>query len=114
MEEIVFWIREVGASLAYVMSIIFGLIGLVGLYRFPDAWSRLQTSSITSTTSILSMLLGTLIMSPNWEMAFRILIILGFFMISSPTGSHIIARFLWQKNIPHWKPEEGLKPGDNE
>lgn len=105
MESVLFWAREITASAFFLLSIVFGLGGVIGLHRFPDAWSRLQGGSLVSTTSIFSLMIGALALSPNWEMASRILIILGFFMISSPTGSHIIARVLWERGIPHWKPE---------
>jgi multicomponent Na+:H+ antiporter subunit G len=37
-------------------------------------------------------------------MAARIIIIGFFFLVSSPTGSHIVARFAWNSDIMPWKP----------
>lgn len=106
MNDILFWTREILSCLFFSLFLVFGITGLIGLFRFPDAWSRLQASSVTSTTSVFSLLMAVLIIAPSWAMASRILIILAFFMISSPTGSHIIARFLWVSGIPHWMPKE--------
>ncbi len=106
MNPILFWAREVLALLFFLFFLVFGLSGLLGLFRFPDPWSRLQASSVTSTTSVFSLLTALLLIAPSWAMASRILIIMAFFMISSPTGSHIIARFLWFSGLPHWMPEE--------
>lgn len=100
------WVREILALVGLSLSVLFGLLGLIGLYRFPDAWSRLQASSLASATSVFSLFLGCLALAPSPAMASRILIITGFFLVSSPTGSHIVARFLWESGIPHWKPQE--------
>jgi len=97
-------IRMTIAFLTFGSAVIFGIAGIVGLFRFPDPYSRLQAGSLCGTTAVFSTFLGALALSPNWAMAARIIIIGFFFLVSSPTGSHIVARFAWNSDIMPWKP----------
>jgi len=89
-------IREVFALIAFIVAIIFGIGGLVGLFRFSDPYSRMQSGGLCGTTAIFSIFIGSLLLSPSFAMALRIGIIMVFFLISAPTGSYIVARFIWQ------------------
>ena len=99
-------VRDVLATAAFGTAMVFGAAGGLGLFRFPDAWSRLQASSLAGTTSVFSLMLGALLSSPSWEMGARILIIMAFFLVSSPTGGHIVARYLWNSGQQPWKPRQ--------
>jgi len=105
LEALLWTIREILAAIAFASAIVFGSAGVLGLYRFPDPWSRLQASSLAGTTAVFSIFIGALLLSPTWEMAARILLIMGFFLVSSPTGGHIVARFTWNSGLAPWKPK---------
>lgn len=112
--------RNIIALLAFSSAIIFGTAGIIGLFRFPDPYSRLQAGSLCGTTAVFSVFIGSLALASNWAMAGRIIIICCFFLVSSPTGSHIVARFAWNSDISPWKPPESRqkadpnrRPGDN-
>lgn len=97
-------VRIAIALVTFTGAVIFGIAGLIGLFRFPDPYSRLQAGSLCGTTAVFSTFLGALALAPNWAMAARIIIIGFFFLVSSPTGSHIVARFAWNSDIMPWKP----------
>jgi multicomponent Na+:H+ antiporter subunit G len=97
-------IREVLAGLLFLTAMIFGTAGLVGLFRFPDPYSRLQAGSLCGTTAVFSIFIGALILSGSTAVTARVVIIMLFFLISAPTGSHIVARFIWQAGVMPWKP----------
>lgn len=101
---------EIIAAIAFLSTIIFGTAGLIGLFRFPDPYSRLQSGSLCGTTAVFSMLIGALALAPNGAVAARIIIIAVFFMVSAPTSSHIVARFIWSAGILPWKPENSDNP----
>jgi len=88
-------IRLVVAGIAFLSAVIFGIAGVSGLFRFSDSYARLQSGSLCGTTAVVSVIIGSLALSTSWAMASRILIIGFFFLISSPTGTHIVARFAW-------------------
>ncbi len=88
---------------------LFGITGLIGMFRFPDPYSRLQAGSLCGTTAVFSTFIGALLLSSNAALTARIVIIAVFFLISAPTGSHIVARFTWNANILPWRPKEDDK-----
>ena len=99
-------IREVFALIAFASSIVFGIAGVAGLFRFPDPYVRLQAGALCGTTSVFSVFIGALLLSPNTAVAARVIIIGIFFIISAPTGAHIIARFAWNAGRIPWRPEK--------
>lgn len=97
---------DIIAALAFLSAVVFGTSGLIGLFRFPDPYSRLQSGSLCGTTAVFSVFIGALALSPDWAVALRIIIISGFFLVSSPTSSHIVARFIWNSGVEPWKPDK--------
>ncbi len=93
-------------------GVIFTIGGLIGLFRFPDPYSRLQAGSLAGTTGAMSFFIAGLLMAPTVAMALRIFIIIVFFLLSSPTGGHIVARFTWNSGIQPWRPRGVLRSGD--
>lgn len=86
------------AGLCAVAS-VFAIAGTVGAFRFKDPLSRLQASGLAGTTAVFSVLLASLAAAPDAAMATRVLVIMGFFLVSSPTATHIIARFAWRSGV---------------
>ena len=105
-------IRLAVAGTAFFISLIFGTAGIIGLFRNSDPYSQLQTGSLCGTTAVFSLLLGALVLSTSWGMAARIVIIGLFFLISSPTGTHIVARFIWASGeIPEKRSPDSSEAG---
>jgi len=92
-------IREWFALCAFASAVLFGLAGLVGMFRFSDPFSRMQAGGLCGTTAVFSTFIGALILAPNAAFAARIVIIMVFFLVSAPTGSYIVARFTWQAGM---------------
>ncbi len=95
---------DIIAAAAFLSAVIFGTAGLIGLFRFKDSYQRLQAGSLCGTTAVFSIMIGALALSPGWAIAARVLIIAAFFMVSSPTSSHIVARFIWNSGVSGQKP----------
>lgn len=89
-------VREILALLAFVIGTAFGLVGMVGLFRFKDPYSRLHAGSLCGTTAVFSYLIALLLLSPSVASTLRMIILIVFFLISAPTGSSIVARFIWE------------------
>ncbi|MEM7052959.1 MAG: monovalent cation/H(+) antiporter subunit G [Pseudomonadota bacterium] len=71
---------------------VFGIIGGIGLLRFPDFYSRLHAASITDTLCALLIVLGLLIQAGIALPSFKLLLILLFLLFTAPTASHALAR----------------------
>ncbi len=97
-------LREIAALIFCAMACLFALAGVAGLFRFPDPYTRLQTSALAATTSCFSVFLAALISAPDWATAGRVTLIILFFFVSSPTATHIIARYAWHSGLDPWAP----------
>jgi len=68
-----------------------GIIGGIGIYRFPDFYCRLHAASITDTLCAMLILLG-LGLQAGWSIAaFKLALIFAFLFFTSPTASHALA-----------------------
>ena len=68
-----------------------GIIGGIGIHRFPDFYSRLHAAGITDTLCAMLILLG-LGLQAGWSLAaFKLALIFMFLFFTSPTASHALA-----------------------
>ncbi len=104
MIDIIQTIREFVFVAFCVVSSLLAIAGVVGLYRFPDCYSRLQGSSVAGTTAVFTAFLAALLIAPNFAVAARVVLVIGFFLMSNPTATHIIARYAWQSGVEAWSP----------
>jgi len=88
--------REWAATILCVLASVFAIGGTIGMFRFPDAFTRLHASSLIGTSAVFSGLLAAL------AIATRIIVIMLFFLVSNPAATHIIARYAWKSGIDPW------------
>jgi len=81
------------------LSLILVLIGCflmssaaLGLYRFPDIYMRLHSSTKVNTGGVMTILLGIILRSGISNMSAKIFIIIVLIIILTPVISHAIAR----------------------
>jgi multicomponent Na+:H+ antiporter subunit G len=68
------------------------VIGALGLLRLGDIYQRMHGSGIVDTGGAGLILFGLLLLSPDWTVSVR-LILIGFILVmTSPTATHAIAR----------------------
>lgn len=94
--------RELAVSGLCAVAALFAIAGTIGVFRFPDAYTRLQASSLTGTTATFSVLAASLVASPSIAIAARVVVIVIFFLVSNPTTTHIIARYAWKSGLDPW------------
>ena len=78
-----------------------GIIGGIGIHRFPDFYSRLHAVGIADTLSAILILLGLAFQAGLSLAAFKLFLIFVFLFFTSPTASHALA---------HAALHSGLKP----
>lgn len=75
-----------------VLGGLSGLVGGIGLLRFPDFYTRLHAVGITDTSCALLVVLG-LVVAAGWSLlTLKLLLILLFLLFTSPTATHALAR----------------------
>ncbi|MDX1625835.1 MAG: monovalent cation/H(+) antiporter subunit G [Wenzhouxiangellaceae bacterium] len=70
----------------------FGIIGGIGVVRFPDFYSRLHAAGITDTFCALLIITGLLILAGLDLVSIKLALILLFLLFTAPTASHALAR----------------------
>ncbi|MGI6537564.1 MAG: monovalent cation/H(+) antiporter subunit G [Caldicoprobacterales bacterium] len=80
------------AYLCFLGSFIAFGLGTLGLFRLPDAYSRMHAAGIGDTLGIGLLGLGAILLGPSWILRLKILIILFLFWIVNPTMTHLIAK----------------------
>lgn len=67
------------------------IVAGIGVLRFPDFYTRLHAASITDTASVGLVLIGMALMAPGWLVLVKLLCILIFMFLTSPTAAHALA-----------------------
>ena len=78
------WILLLGGAL-------FSVIGGIGMLRMPDFYTRMHAASITDTAMIL-MLGGLMLQAGLSLVTAKLVFVMLFLLITSPTATHALAR----------------------
>ena len=82
-------------ALSWVLLVtggFFGIIGGIGLLRFPDLFSRLHAAGVTDTLGAGLILIG-LMLQAGWSLiTIKLILILAFGLFTSPTATHALAK----------------------
>ena len=80
------------SMICFIGSLSAFALGTLGLFRFPDPYTRMHAVSIGDTLGVALMGMGLLLLSPNWILRLKLLVILVLFWIINPTMTHLIAK----------------------
>lgn len=83
---------KVIASICFMGSLVAFGLGTLGLFRFPDPYTRMHSVGIGDTLGVGLTGVGLLLLSPNWILRVKLIIILILFWIINPTMTHLIAK----------------------
>jgi multicomponent Na+:H+ antiporter subunit G len=92
---------EIFSWVCLMVGAFLGLTGAIGLFRFPDFFTRLHAASVTDTLCALLIILGLILQANSLMMIIKLVLILLIFAYTSPTAAHSLA-----KSALH----SGLKP----
>ncbi|MFU8876984.1 MAG: monovalent cation/H(+) antiporter subunit G [Wenzhouxiangellaceae bacterium] len=70
---------------------LFGIIGGIGLLRFPDFYTRLHAAGITDTLCALLIVAGLIIQAGLGLASLKLALILLFLLFTAPTATHALA-----------------------
>ena len=70
---------------------LLGVVGGIGIHRFPDFYSRQHAAGITDTLCAILILLGLGLQAGMSLAAFKLALIFVFLFLTSPTASHAVA-----------------------
>jgi len=81
--------------LSWILLLVGGFLGItgaVGLFRFPDFFTRLHAASVTDTLCAGFIVLGLMLQAPDAMMVIKLLLILLILTYTSPTAAHALAK----------------------
>ena len=70
---------------------LLGVVGAIGIHRFPDFYSRQHATGITDTLFAMLILLGLGFQAGMSLATFKLALIFIFLFFTSPTASHVLA-----------------------
>ena len=98
---------EISALLCLILGSLTNLTAALGLFLFPDVFTRMHAAGITDALGTALILVG-LMLYPGWDGAMgKLALILLFALITSPTISFILAAAALKQGIT---PKTSVKP----
>lgn len=85
-------IRFILSALLTIAGLFVLLSGIVGVYRFKYALSRIHAGALMDTGGIVLMLLGVIIALGFTLTSLKMLLIIGLLWLASPVSGHLIGR----------------------
>lgn len=87
-----------------------GVTGAVGLFRFPDFYTRMHSASITDTLCAGLIVLGLMLQSTSGMMVLKLIFVLLVLAYTGPTAIHALAKTARQENLVPVLDNKGEKP----
>jgi multicomponent Na+:H+ antiporter subunit G len=69
---------------------LFLLVSATGILRMPDAFTRIQAGTKSSTLGTILTLAGLILVHPEW--AGKLVLLILFILLTNPVSSHVLAR----------------------
>jgi len=85
-----------------VLGGLLGIIGGIGMHRFPDFYTRLHAAGTTDTLCAALFLLGLGLQAGLTLASFKLLLIFAFIFFTSPTASHSLANAAMIGGVKPW------------
>ena len=111
-------IRAFIAILAILIGTLFSLVGVLGMVRLPDVYSRLHATGKVGIYGAVLLLVAAAVWTPlGWGRAILLMVLL---MITGPVTAHAISSAAYRIGMPMKNPirddlsaaEERQTPGD--
>ena len=86
------------ALIAVIIGTFFSVVGILGLIRLPDVYSRLQATGKVAVFGVVLLLVAAAVWTPlSWGRALLLVLLL---MVAGPVTSHAIASAAYRIGIP--------------
>ena len=85
--------------LLLIIGSIFVFVAGVGMYRMPDLYLRMSTTTKAATLGVGLMLLGVSIFFGNSATSSRAFVIFAFLLATAPVSAHMIGRAAYSTGV---------------
>jgi multicomponent Na+:H+ antiporter subunit G len=87
------------SSLFITIGALSIIVGLLGVYRMPDFYTRLHAASIIDTLGAMLILFGLILYYGFNIVSLKLFLILIFILITTPTAAHALAKSALHGNL---------------
>jgi multicomponent Na+:H+ antiporter subunit G len=90
----------IASGLCLLLGSFLILSGGIGVLRFPDFYTRMHAAGITETLATAFILIGLMLLA-GWSLVLaKLVMILLFVLLTSPTASHALAKAAQHGKLP--------------
>lgn len=91
-------IRALTAIIAILVGTFFSLVGVLGMVRLPDVYTRLHATGKVGIYGVVLLLIAAALWTPlGWGRAILLMVLL---MVTGPVASHAISSAAYRIGIP--------------
>ena len=91
------------ALIFIVVGLFFMIVGAIGLIRFPDLYTRVHATGKCDTLGEGMMLFGFILYEGLNLVSVKILLLVIFIFVTSPTAVHAILNVAYTHGVEPWK-----------
>ena len=99
-------IRTIITGVFIGIGCFFIIVTAIGVVRFPDFYSRLHPAGKTDTVGQAFVLIGLMIYEGFSLVSIKLMIIVVFIFIASPTATHALAQAAFLLGVKPWEKKE--------
>jgi multicomponent Na+:H+ antiporter subunit G len=91
------------SAILILVGAAFSLLAAVGIWRMPDFFSRLQTSTKASTLGVGSLVLAAAVQFGGTGTTTRALLVVAFVALTVPIAAQMIGHAAYAEGVPMWE-----------
>jgi len=88
MEQIIIWI----ANIIIIIGLLFVTLGVFGIFRFNDYFSRILVSAKVDTVGFITIMIGLILKHGFDFFSGKLILVLALYVITNPIATHAITR----------------------
>jgi multicomponent Na+:H+ antiporter subunit G len=97
--------RELAIVALLAGGVFFVFVGAVGIIRLPDLYTRTHATSKSDTLGVVLSLAAAALVFETVEFQLKVVALLLFMLVTTPTATHAIARAAFDQGIEPWTTE---------
>lgn len=90
--------QEIVAGVFISLGLFFFLVGVLGLLRMPDVFSRIHTTTKGDTLGVGLVIVGLMVLSGLSVLTLKLFITLVLVWLTTPTAAHLIAKSEYERD----------------
>ena len=94
--------RDALASIALTFGLFFMFVGVLGVLRLPDAYSRMHAASKCTTLGLTGMLIAAGLHLWTLDVVAKSATVIIFTFVATPIGTHLLAKAAHHGKLPQW------------